>query len=512
MAEERPETEPKSVLKLDLNTAISLLLKALSRAWARMLSGRVVTLDIGRTHIRLMETRSGVVRRWADVSYDPREIEPETVEGERALGAMLKQLMASSGIRTSKVVASIDGLYTVSRIIPVANLPPAPTLEESVNDIAREVMPVSAESLYFFWQSISTSEDEQQVFAVGVPRGVIDSKIRAMKHAGVTPNVLELKTIALSRAVNRERAVILNIEPASLDIVIVGQGVPEIMHSLAWQYDDLSGEDAVEYLATNLEMTVDFYNAHHIKLPLDVDNPLFITGQLSAEPDLVERLQERLAYKIEQLLPPLTCPPFLPVSQYAVNIGLAQRVEAALRGSSGQEAGIPSFNMNLLPDAYRPWHPTAKQVYSAVVLVLAVALTFPLIQVTTEEMNRTRILETKNDTLNNQLTLKMMEIQNREPLQKAISEYDSLIKRKGSFSEDIGVVLAEAERIGVDISSLTHNGKDIDVACQAEDYRDFRLYMAALADSGRFTTPIPPPEGYPYTKGGKIKLTVKTGN
>ena len=512
MAEERPGAESKSVLKLDLNTAISQFLKALSRVWARLLSGGVVTLDISRTHIRLMEARGGVVRRWADISYDPREIEPETVEGERALGAMVKQLMASSGIKASKVVASIDGLYTVSRIVPVANLPSTPTLEESVNDMAREVIPVSMESIYFSWQSISTGEDEPQVFAVGVPRGAIDSKIRALKHAGITPNVLELKTIALSRAVNRERAIILNIEPDSLDIVIVMQGVPEIMHSLAWQYDDLSGEDAVEYLATNLEMTVDFYNAHHVKLPFDVDNPLFITGQLSAEPDLVERLQERLAYKIEQLLPPLTCPPFLPVAQYAANIGLAQRAESALLGSSGQETGMMSFDMNLLPDAYKPWHPTAQQVYSAVVLVLAVALTFPLIQVTTEEMKKTRNLEEKNNILNNQLALKMLEIQNREPLQKAISAYDSIVKREGSFSEDIEFILAEAGRIGVDIGSLTHNGKNINIACQAEDYLGFRLYMTALADSGRFATPIPPPEGYPYTSGGSIKLTVQTGD
>ena len=512
MAEERPGAEPKSVLKLDLNTAINQFLKALSRVWARLLSGGVVTLDISRTHIRLMEARGGVVRRWADISYDPREIEPETVKGERALGAMVKKLMASSGIKASKVVASIDGLYTVSRIIPVANLPPAPTLEESVNDMAKEVMPVSMESIYFFWQSISTGEDEKQVFAVGVPRGVIDSKVRAMKHAGIAPNVLELKSIALSRAVNRERAIIFNIEPDSLDIVIVVQGVPEIMHSLAWQYEGLSGEDAVEYLATNFEMTVDFYNAHHIKLPFDVDNPLFITGQLSAEPDLVERLQERLAYKIEQLIPPLTCPPFLPVSQYAVNIGLAQRAEAALSGSSRQEAGMASFGMNLLPDAYRPWHPTAQQVYSAAVLVLAVALAFPLSQVSAEEMEKTRKLEMQNNILTNQLALKMLEIQNREPLQNAISEYGSVVKREGSFSEDIGFILAEAGRIGVDIGSLTNDGKNINITCQAEDYLDFRLYMTALADSGRFATPIPPPEGYPYTQGGSIKLTTRTGD
>jgi hypothetical protein len=68
-----------------------------------------------------MEAKNGVVRRWADISYDPREIDPETAEGERALGAMVKQLMASSGIRAKSVVTSVDGLYTVSRIIPVAN-------------------------------------------------------------------------------------------------------------------------------------------------------------------------------------------------------------------------------------------------------------------------------------------------------------------------------------------------------------------------------------------------------
>ena len=127
-------------------------------------------------------------------------------------------------------------------------------------------------------------------------------------------------------------------------------------------------------------------------------------------------------------------------------------------------------------------------------------------------LKKTRNLETKNNTLNNQLTLKMLQIQNREPLQKAISGYDSVVKRKVSFSEDIGFILAEAERIGVDIGSIKHNGKDIDIACQAEDYLDFRLYMAALADSGRFATPIPPPEGYPYTKGGNIKLTTQTGD
>jgi hypothetical protein len=104
----------------------------------------------------------------------------------------------------------------------------------------------------------------------------------------------------------------------------------------------------------------------------------------------------------------------------------------------------------------------------------------------------------------------MAEIQSREPLQKAISEYDSLVKRKGSFSEDVNTILSEAERIGIEVSSVSHTGKEVSIVCQAEDYIGFRLYMNALADSGRFATPIPPPEGYPYTKGGNIKIKPQT--
>ena len=103
MAEERPGAEPKSILKLDLNTAINQFLKALSRVWARLLSAGVVTLDISRTHVRLMETKGGVVRRWADISYDPREIEPETAKGERALGAVVKISPPSAGVKAPAV-------------------------------------------------------------------------------------------------------------------------------------------------------------------------------------------------------------------------------------------------------------------------------------------------------------------------------------------------------------------------------------------------------------------------
>ena len=371
-------------------------------------------------------------------------------------------------------------------------------------------MPVSLDSLYFFWQTVTTTEDERQILAVGVPRDLIDDNVRALKQVGISPHIIELRPMSLIRVVNREQALILNVEPTSFDVIMVIKGVPEVIHSMGWRLDDLNMEDAADYLATNLEMTVDFYNAHHIESPFDADNPVFITGQMSTNPALMDRLQARLVFGVEQLIPPLECPAFLPVSQYAANIGLAMRKEMALE-SNDERAGVMSLDMNLLPRIYRPWRPSARQMYAVVIIVAAIALIFPLMQITGEAVAKTTQLQARFDSLNNQLLVKKVQIQSREPLQKAINEYNSLVTREVSFSEDIKAIIDIAKRIGVAVDSLRHNGSEISINCQAKDgdYRTFRAYKEALEESGRFTIPVTPPEGYPYITGGEIRLKHK---
>jgi hypothetical protein len=512
LAEQKGEVKSQGVLALDLGTVVKKLQKIMERVLARFVSGSVVTLDISSTGVSIMETRGGVVRRWADASFESEEAEPTGDRGGHDLGVFVKRLMNSSGIKASRVNISISGLYTISRLVPTPSLPPAPTLEESVNEIARDIMPVPREVLYFFWQTLSADEKDSHVFTVGVPRDIIDDKVRALKSAGINTQVIELKTMALARAVGKKEALILNIEPTNFDIVVLVQGVPEIMHSLAWRPDSMGVEDAAEYLAAQLDMIVEHYNAGHVAEPFDMATPLYITGQMSVNPELMEKLQGRLEFNMESLTSPLECPVFLPISQYAANIGLAMRKEVAMRDVNGDgDTGAVMLDVNLLPQAYMPWRPTLKQVYSVVIIIAAIALVFPLWQLTGEEMRKTSAMEMKDVSLNAQLLRKKAEIERREPLQKAISEYSSIIAGGGSFSNDIKVIVQEAEKLGVEVSSISHTGKTINISCKADDYQSFRDYLTALAESGRFTTPIPPPEGYPYTSGGAIQLTTETG-
>jgi len=472
------------------------------------LANRIVTLEIDTTAIRLMETGDGRVVKWASLALDPTLFEDGVISDPGALSTAVRQLMDSSGIKVGDVIASVSGLYSVSRVVAVSNPPGGGvTARESVLEAAGDIMPLPMDELYLSWQTIAAgSEGTQQVLVVGVPRDVIDAEMRALRTAGINPRTLELKAIALARAVNKEQALILNIEPSSLDIIIVVNGIPEVMRTVAWQQDGLTVEDRVEHLAMNLELTVGFYNSHHLDTPLDPATPFLITGQMSGDLDLMEKLPARVGYPVESLSPRLECPKHMPVSQYAVNIGLALKGTAPSK-SLEQDGYVPP-NINLLPEAYKPWKPSSRQIYFAGAVIAAIALLFPLYQMTSGAMGKTADLQAEYTSLNNRLQLIQIEIRNREPLKQAINDYNTIVNMGGGFTEDLRVIKSEAEELGVQVESIAHQDTSITLTCQTEpeNYIVFREYVTALRESGRFSTVKPPDEKFSYRTGGPIEL------
>ena len=84
---------------------------------------RIVTLEIDTTAIRLMETREGRVVKWASLSLEPTMTRDGVISDPGALSTAVKQLMDSSGIKARDVIASVSGLYSVSRVVAVSNPP-----------------------------------------------------------------------------------------------------------------------------------------------------------------------------------------------------------------------------------------------------------------------------------------------------------------------------------------------------------------------------------------------------
>lgn len=492
-------TTGRKLAQMDLGAVIHAIRGRLT------LPGRVVTLDIDSTCIKLIEVKGGKVLKWGSLPLTPPNGEGAAIPDPAELTAKVKQLLSSSGVQASKAITSLSGLYSVSRVVPVAILPGGLTTPQAVREAAAEIMPLDANSFYLSWHTIAEEEGTQQVLVVGVPKDVLDAQVQALKSARVNTQLLELKAMALARVVNRTKALILNIDSPSFDIVILADGIPEIMRTSMWQPNNLSPDEKADLLAGTLEMTAGFYNSQHPLTPLDPATPLFVTGQMSGDSTLGDRLKTRLGYPFETLVPQIECPPQMPVAEYAVNLGLALKNEQASAG--GHEHLLAA--MNILPQIYRPWKLSPRQVYLIAGMVVGVILLFQLYRVTTDAMGKTGDLQVRYDVLNSQLQQRQVEIKNRLPLQNAIKEYQTIQDMDIHVTGDIKLIRDAATEYKVQITTISHQDKSIVVSCEAGDSVTFEKFMTALQKTGRFS-PVPPTEGYPFATGGSLQLNYTT--
>ena len=491
--------------EFDIQTALVRLIERARVFVSRVAGPTIVTLDIGVDSIRLLEMAGGRVRRWASGTLEEGLVEGSMFAHQRVLGQRVRQLMDSSGIKAKKVIASINGLYSISRLVTVPGDATGRPTRQAIEDLADEVMPVARQRIHLSWQPLDSAAGDPRVLMVGVPTEVIDGQVRSLRAAGINPHVLELRAMALARLVDRETAITLNLEASALDVIVTIEGVPEAMRTVAWRTGTATAEDRAEQAAQAVEMTLGYFETYRPEVVIDEATPVLIAGQLADDPAVAQALAEGLAYPVEPLPAPVDCPPFLSFAEYAVNVGLALKAAAA----PGRRSGVGNLtapDMNLLPDEYSAWRPSSRQVLSATAIVIGLGLLFPAYQFTTVALDATAKLEVQKATLDAEQAKRQSILQDRAPLTQAVRGYKAIVDMGGGFSQDLETIYGRAAAFGVSVTEVNHKGSTVSVTCEADSYEAFQGYLEALARSGRFATPIPPPPGYPLVTGGRIHM------
>jgi hypothetical protein len=168
--------------------------------------------------------------------------------------------------------------------------------------------------------------------------------------AGIRPEVMNLKPLALARAVNRRDAVIIDIERDTVDLVVVADGIPAIARTVASKGEAVLFEDRLPQIADEYARTVEFYNGGHHEKPLDQAAPVVLTGLLADDSDVFALLTAALARPVERFVPTGGFPPDFPSGRFAVNIGLARRQYVSRNGAgAGTITLSPAGNPNVLP-------------------------------------------------------------------------------------------------------------------------------------------------------------------
>jgi len=254
----------------------------------------MVTLDIEDTCIRMMVVKGRQVELAVSSPLEPGLVEDGVVADKATVSQRIKELMDTHGIAEKQVVASISGIHSIYRVVSMPRLPGRMLEEAAVREMDR-VMPLPLNELYTSWQAVAVSDVEIAMCLVGLPRNTVDAMLETLHQAGLESRVMDVRPLALARVVDEKDAIIVNVQPVGFDIVIMMDGIPELLRSLPFPHGDISAADKVAVIKEEMDRTATFYNSSHTESPISAAVAVFFSGELG------ETLAEALGYQAKPL-------------------------------------------------------------------------------------------------------------------------------------------------------------------------------------------------------------------
>ena len=92
-----------------------------------------------------------------------------------------------------------------------------------------ETIPFEREEVDISWQLRQDSEG-QEVFAIAVPKGHLDSHVQLVREADLSPSAAYVKGAALTFAVGIQDVIVVHIEQERVATVLVRQCTPRVVH------------------------------------------------------------------------------------------------------------------------------------------------------------------------------------------------------------------------------------------------------------------------------------------
>ena len=211
-----------------------------------------------------------------------------------------------------------------------------------------------------------------------------------------------------------------------------------------------------------------------------------------ADPTLRETVEAQLAYPVEEITPALESPPGLPMDQYAVNLGLAQRDLAVSSRRDGEEGAVP-LHINLAPPRVPPWRISTKLAASLALLAIAVAiitLVFGQVSAVREE---TEALRGELTPIEQQVNARRDELDQIDRMEAGIKQFESLTSTWGRFTAAADLI-QEILTPGITVSSYHIAPPNVSFSASAQTVSDALDFVEALRADGRFEVPFSAPK------------------
>jgi Tfp pilus assembly PilM family ATPase len=304
-----PSNRPKSEVR---RSAVGL---NLSGIFSRL----IITLSLEGNTVRIMGCKGGQVQFWMGIPFDPALLADGIVSSPLRMGQIIGTAFRNRGIPTQGVISSVNGYGSQYKAFTVPRV--AGNLEAVVARETRRQMGDSIGDKHVVWQSLGIVRGGQErLFAVAIPRLPIEMMVETLQAAGIPPQEMDLKPLALARLVGVQEGIVANIENNSIDTVYMREAAPVIIHS---EFLPELSEDAL--VARLIALVIQTEQEASEVIPTTEARKIWLTGDLARVDDLERKLESAVGCSISPISTNLRCPSDLPVARFAVNLGLALR-------------------------------------------------------------------------------------------------------------------------------------------------------------------------------------------
>lgn len=451
------------------------------------------TIYIDDSAIWVLVARGRQVRKWANMPLEPGLVKDGVILNEDAVARKVRELWRAEDMGARRVIAAISGINCLYRLITLPELP-KDLLPEAVRREAGRVLGVPLEQLYLSWQTLPSLRGETLIYLAASPRNSVDSLISTLHKAGLDPYLMDLKPLALARTTTESRAIVIDLQPTSFDIVVMMEAIPEVMRSLSLPWE-ASLEEKAHVIREELDRAITFYNSGHMDKPIGASVPLLVSGELAQQEDIWKLLVGRLERPIQTLPPPMEIPEGFPSSQYTSNIGLALKELTPEKGTA-----YSLVNFNALPEVYIPKPRPISEILLVPTIVAGIALVALGAFLNVTNLTYTTVLRNELTTINQKVVSQLAQTEDMSKEIAALEEQISSVEATaGAFATALGDFATGRDEVNgdlsqvnsclpgaVDLGSVTHSGDTLTVTGSADDKDAVFRYAKDLRATSRF--------------------------
>jgi len=293
---------------------------------------KLTTINFEGNQIRFLVIQGEHVRAWHTRKIPPDLMNQGQVHKPNTIGNVIAATIKEIKGSRRNVVTSVTGQRSVHRILRIPNIQDG-LLDETIRRKAKQEFAIPIDETDIHWRILSRTGNQIVLYVLAVPMMIVDQQVAALRAAKIKPRVMDIKSLALQRLIDQPTAVIVNLEPFSLSVIILVNHIPILVRTVPLETGELTPEAKVDLLSQELGRTVKYYNESNKTYRLPEDTAVFLTGQLfdttqidsrlEEKTDLATRLQSRTPYAVKLPTAPFELPKDLSITTYAVNLGLA---------------------------------------------------------------------------------------------------------------------------------------------------------------------------------------------